>query len=1018
MKRTKMIFTLLIVGIGFISLYSQQLRTFKGIVVSAEDNEPLIGANIIVKNSKANAVTNSKGEFSIKLLPNENEITISYIGYISLVDNISDLNEKKFLLKENTRLIDEVVVIGYGVQKKKEVTGAVSSVSGENLNKIASGDFTSALQGQVAGVNVQAASGEPGSMANIQIRGISSVTGSNDPLYVIDGVPYEGVPTISPYEIAKIDILKDAASASVYGTRASNGVVLITTKEGVQGDIKINFNGFSGFQKITSGIKLASTEEYLLSRMIYHNQRGAGAYWPTVVTTLDGLNINTNWLDEFQVDNALIHDYNLRVSGGKPGISYNLTAGYFKQEGAMINSGYERGNIRQNILIKKNKLTLNSVIGGLVSRNQKFPGNLQFNALRLLPYQPAPPDNDDEIFYTGSSSSESNSSGYLGEVITSFRRRNIYSENRLDGNIRLEYQASKELKFNMIAGGYITNVTRRDFTPSLTLINASGETTNTFRSRLTNESNLTSRWNIEGGAVYNKVFNGHSVNVLANLSVEEYNQNIFSATKYDLISNETQVLDAATKDAEAEGSSVTSRMAGALSRIQYNYKSRYLFSASVRVDGSSKFLKQNHWGTFPSVMLGWNISEEPFWEKLSSVLPVTKLRTSYGSTGNNRFSDYSFATAMATGYNYLFGTGISEELAIGAIQTAFANPLVKWETTESYNIGFDLGLLNNALTLTGDMYYNNKRDMLFNIEVPPSTGTIGSDQLLTLNVGNMVNYGTELNITYKYVKRKFSFDTNLTFARNVNMVTSVSANNEIIYMGEVLAGTNPDKVTVIKKGYPAGSFFLIPTDGIIKTEEELEEYKNLDSSAKIGDLRYVDSNNDGEINNGDRTYHGSGAPEYEVGLGLNFKYRGFDLSTQWYASIGNKIINGSKAQAYQNGVHYDLINMWSLNNTESTIPVATGGDMSYRVWSDYFLEDGDFLRLKNISFGYTFPMIFSKRMKIDKLRLVLSAVNPVTLTRYSGFDPEIGNDGLKYKGIDRGTYPVSSQFRAGFEIIF
>ena len=460
-------------------------------------------------------------------------------------------------------------------------------------------------------------------------------------------------------------------------------------------------------------------------------------------------------------------------------------------------------------------------------------------------------------------------------------------------------------------------------------------------------------------------------------------------------------------------------MVGMLGRLQYSYADKYMASASIRRDGSSKFSEENRWGLFPSLSVGWNISEESFFDRFRWLVNSLKLRFSYGTTGNQNFPDYSYAPAIYKNYDYTFGTGTSEILANGFTQLGFANPNVKWETTQQLNAGIDMALYNNKLILGLDLYKSNKKNMLFPMVVPPSNGG-GQSSTVTLNAGDMENRGVEFSLTHRNKIRGVNYSLTGTFTKNVNEIVSMAGKNELYFFPDgkpVSSGS--DYVTAIKKGYEAGAFFVMPTAGVINTEQKLAEYQKLQSSARMGDLMYIDTNNDGVLNDDDRVYAGSGMPDYELGLNFSADYRGFDFSMNWYASVGNEIINGTKIYTYQRRTNKELIYMWTPTNYTSTIPsYRTEGHNNYRAHTDMWIEDGSFVRLKNIMLGYSFPKSWVSKLGLGKFRLYVAADNLLTLTKYDGYDPEVGSNGLSRRGLDYGTYPISIQMRGGFQINF
>ncbi len=1024
----------------FIGLFSLQLSLAlaQNVAVSGkitdEAGDIIPGATVIVKGTQNGTTSDANGVYKINA-PAKGTLMVSFVGYLTTgapVDGKAILN---ITLKEDAIELQEVITVGYGTQKKKEVTGAVVQIDNEVLSKSSTADLGTALQGQIAGVSVQASSGAPGSGSNIQIRGISSVTGANEPLYVVDGIPYSGDPKLSISEIEKIDVLKDAASASIYGTRGAGGVILITTKQGQAGAMKVSLDGYYGIQNITSGVPRTNFEEdmfvyFLLQKNL--NGTHFGNTWTSLESNRYGFTNNTDLNNVIQNDKAPIQNYSLNVSGGKQDLSYSINANYFGQKGMIINSGYDRFNVRANTNYTKNRWTIRTSLGIRTEDQQYEPWGMLAEVYRYKPFQQMIDPNVSTIQDAGNNgSNEAVNLGYLTARIKQTDRR---KGGQFNGNIQAEYKITNNLKFMSRFGGSNTFNTRVRINPLfVTYDNLGVRQPEQVRSGVRNTSDRGSSMVFENTLNFNKSFGAHNLSVFGGVTMETYKYSSFFGEKFDLASNDITVINGGTLDPNA-GSGTgwnqdrTNSLVGILGRAQYNYKGKYMLSVSARRDGSSRFSEKYRWGVFPSVSAGWNVSDEEFFKPLANTINSLRIRASQGTTGNQNFLDYSNAATITLSKDYAFGTNGQDVLGLGAIQTSFANKNVKWETTVQSNLGIDLAFLNNRLTFTADIYNTNKKDMLFPLLVPPSTGG-GAGSTVILNVGDMNNKGLELAAGYRQ-SGEFSWSANATFSKNVNKITKMAGSNKINYLsgGNV---DNKDRVTVIKEGLVAGAFMVMPTNGIIKSQEELSEYKTLVPTAKIGDLRYVDAltvDTDGDgipdagdklLNENDRVFAGSGTPDFEIGMNLSASYKNFDISMQWFGAFGTEIINGSKIQAYQFGTHKYLLYQYSANNPNSNIPTYLGGGhANARGWSDYWIEDGTYVRLRNVSLGYSIPKTVAKKVGMNNLRIYIAAQNPLTLTKYTGFDPEVGGDGLQSRGIDRGNYPVSSQYRVGFQLDF
>ena len=985
-----------------LSMYSQKI-TVKGKVIDAANNLEVIGAAVQVEGNSLGTITDIDGNFVLQGVPEKGNLVFSFVGYKTVKAAIKNGKFYNIKLQEDTKVLDEVVVVGYGSMRKKEVTGAVARVNSEEITKISTSDLGTALQGMVAGVNVQASSGEPGAKSNIQIRGISSISGSSAPLYVVDGVPFEGDPGLSNNEIASIDILKDAASAAIYGTRGASGVILITTKKGKEGEMKVALDGYYGFQHITSKVHLLDANEEtfvtVMANRMAETKNTDDLAWSSLKNYPVNFFNNTRLYDCIINNNAPIQNYSANFSGGQKNLTYNMTVNYFDQEGVLINSDYKRYNIRSNTNFKRGKWNINANLAMQIEDQLSPAWALLNDAYDYSPLR-SPVDPNLDIFNTAGDPGEIQGISYtLGRL----KERNDKNTESFNGNFYIAYGILPGLSVSTrLSFGYLNQkmvMTR----PEFEVYNQDGErvVSSNYRSQIkdTHSKNTSMTW--ESMVNYNRKIKKHDFKFTGVFSMEKYTYEMFFASIMDLYTNEIPNLNAGSSDMSVGtgdgqwGQDRTSTLIGILARLQYSYADKYMVSVSVRRDGSSKFSKENRWGMFPSLSLGWNISEERFWDRLRWMVNSFKLRLSYGTTGNQNFADYSYAPAIYKNYDYAFGTGAKETLVNGLTQLGFANPNVKWETTQQLNAGIDLAFMNNKLILGLDVYKSNKKNMLFPMVVPPSSGG-GQNSTVTLNAGNMENKGVELSLTHRNKIHGVNYSLTGTFTKNKNEITSMAGKNSLYFFSEgkpIYSGS--DYVTAIKEGYEAGAFFVMPTNGVINTEQKLAEYQKLVSSARMGDLMYVDTNKDGILNDDDRVYAGSGMPDFELGLNFAADYKGFDFSMNWYASVGNDIINATKIYSYQKKTSKDLIYMWTPTNNTSTIPSYRNEQHNnYRAHTDMWVEDGSFVRLKNIMLGYSLPKKVVSKLRLGKCRFYIAADNLLTLTKYDGYDPEVGSNGL------------------------
>ncbi|MEM6963916.1 MAG: TonB-dependent receptor [Bacteroidota bacterium] len=1014
-----MIAWLLLMGVSF--SYAQNL-TVKGVVTG--DSESLIGVNVLVKGSDRGTATDIDGNYEIEAAADD-ILVFSYTGFRLTEVPVDNRTTIDVVMQLNTSILDEVVVVGYGTQKKKEVTGAVAKIESATILKTATADVGDALQGNVAGVNVQASSGRPGDGANIQIRGLGSINaGALGPLFVVDGIPYDQDPNIAPEQIESIDILKDGAAASIYGTRASNGVILITTKKGVAGEMKVDFSAYGGVQNITSGTPLMNTQQQMYAEEVRLNALGRD---PLIFFfNPDALDYDSDFVGDVQRNNAGIQNYNLGVSGGIQNLTFSLNSNYFDQTGVLINSGFNRFTNRVTGELTKGKFKAFATVNFTEENRQVEPWALYELAIVQVPWQP-PLSGITPVGESGFQIPVRNEIqyGYLSSQLDTENRNKVNSSNIA---LNLQYEILDGLTYRVNLGRNTWDFRGSFFQPQYLVFRADGSynpTASRPQALLSENFIFNKKEALENVLSYEKLFGKHKVNLLGVFSYERFNS---KALGTGVIYSETASNDIVNLGAGSEGVAPNSfdetrTLAGKLARVQYNYDDRYLLSGSFRRDGSSKFSESNRYGNFFGFSAGWNISSEKFFDNVKQI-DALKLRASYAAVGNQDIPSYAFSPVIESGVNYPFG--FNEELNFGLVQRAYVNSNIKWETTVSRNLGIDLSMLDYRLTFTADVYFNEKQDMLLSERLPPSSGTHQPRaqsfySVKVTNAGNMTNKGVELALNYQ---NRTSFGLNYrltsTFTRNVNEVTDLNGVERGFANGRpsLALGNNVDFTTFLAEGYEAGAFFLVETDGIIKTPEELDEYKAIDPSAQLGDVRYIDQNGDNVITDSDRVYAGSGQAEFEAGLGLNLEYKNFDFFIQGYLSYGAEIYNGAAFYAYATGRHLDIYHMWSPQNPDSDVPTDRQNSFhnNVRARSDLFIEDGSYLRIRNINFGYTFPSV--DRIGFERLRIYVSAMNPFTFTRYEGYDPEVGGDGLFLRGIDRGNYPVARRFIFGVQAGF
>ncbi|NJB83683.1 SusC/RagA family TonB-linked outer membrane protein [Wenyingzhuangia aestuarii] len=1010
-----------------IEVQAQKKIKVRGVVTSIEDGEPIPGLSVVVKETGKATVTDFDGNYTIKAKIGET-LNFSYIGMEEKAIKVrqENLNVRMSSSLEN---LEEVIVIGYGTQKKKELTGAVNRLNADKINNTITPDLSVALQGQVAGVAITPSS-EPGEAATILIRGLASAEGDNTPLYVVDGVPQFGDPQISPNDIESIDILKDAASASIYGSRGAAGVILITTKQAKEGTLKVSLNATRGVNKITSGIAYMDAPETLYFLSEYQSDNFN--YYER-----SSLLNNTNIVDVVENDLAPSTTLSLGISGGTKELSYNITGGYLDQESNIINSNFKRYNVRANAKLTKGHFSFTPGMSIQYEKGISASTSIFRDALAYSALSPAIVPGQFEVI-------TSNDNGaFLKNVFSLLSGLNSISErerNRSSFNMRSQYNITDDLSF-VSNFGYTEDILKvENYNPRVQVftindlgnLEDAGETRGRGSLQYTNTKK--SKLLLDGGLNYNKKFGDHRIQGLALMSIEEDNAeairvsrsefNITTDGRKPLISEGAGNPSVTAGAGTAASNNYKYRTVGIIGRLLYDYKGKYLVNVSVRRDGSSKFFEGNRWETFPSVSVGWNVSDENFWQPINAVVNNFKIRVSQGTTGSDRIRPDSVYSLVTYGSDYADSNGNRYQ---GGTLRTHANPASRWETTKQLNIGTDLSFFKNKITFTTDYYVTTKTDMLFPLQTPPSIGggsSTGRNQL-NFNVGDMENRGVEYAVTYRDQIKDFKWNLSGTFSKNRNKVVFISDGLETITRSQGVINGDSSNYSTISVGKEVNAFFLHKTDGVIKTQEELENYRSKVSSIdgfvpELGDLKFRDANNDGIINDSDREYAGSPQPDYEIGLRSVFDYKNFDLTMQWHAVVGTEVINGTKLGAYRNQRHKDLVYMWTPTNTNSNIPRYVSdktGHPNQRGNTDFWLEDGSFVRLNNITLGYSLPDKTIKAIGVNRFRCFVTAQNPLIFTGYTGYNPQISGS-VSRAGVDEGRKPVSSLYSVGVNINF
>lgn len=1004
----------------------QQQATVTG-SVRAANGDPLIGASVRVRNSSYGVTTDDEGNFTLRNLAGDAVLEISLVGYDPLVEPLRGRDQLSLVLAPNSRQMEQVVVVGYGTQRKKDVIGAVSSANTKNMEKLTGANVAGLLQGQVAGVNSAPGSGDPGAPPVVLVRGLSTIT-NNQPLYVIDGIPGD-INAINPADIQAIDVLKDASAATIYGSRASNGVIMVTTKRGRAGKILIGINSYYGVSSLAKKMPLANRVQYnSIMKQVAENDGTAPLDFVTSDTYVDGNGQtqrypDTDWQSAF-FRSAPENKLDVSVSGGTKDMRMNVSFGRYAQEGIAINTNFERYNLQVNSDLTKGKFKFGESFTFSKSRRRLLQGSnestsnnqnagypLIYEVLNRVPHHKLyDPENDGG--FGGRTSAQMtdavNPVGYQ-TLVTSRDEPNYFI-----GNIFGEYQILTPLSFRLQYGFNSSDGYSYTHIPTYYM----GNKVQNPHAQLFEDRDRRFRDVLNAVFTFNKLINQvHSVNAVAGYSQEHEIYRSLSGSNNNLPSNDLFALSAGIGDRSSGGTMLESSLRSFFARVNYSYDGKYLLGGSVRSDGSSRFSDINKYGTFYSVSGAWRLSEEKFIKNNIDAISDLKLRASYGILGNQSIPDYQYLPPTVTSggptLNYPFGAGLRQAVAIGAIITSATSPEIKWEQSATFNAGIDLSLLNEKFLLILDYFRTRTSDMLVKIPLPPSSGLL---QDPFRNGGEMQNQGVDVALTYRKTTGALRFDITANVSASRNKILKLGFADEAFTDGYMDYNNYPTTRTEV--GGEIGRFYLYKTAGVIKTQKELDDAQVLQPNAKLGDIRYVDVNGDGELNDGDRTFMGSGLPRMEYGLTSNFTYRNFDLNVFFQGTLGNSMYNGAKRLMYQNTIFNkstDLLNAWSPANAGSDIPRVTvidaNGNMSRP--SDLFLEKASYLRLKSLQLGYRF-----KVKGFNMVRAYVGASNVFTITKYTGYDPGVVNYSSFARGVDRGLYPLSRSVFAGLNIEF
>lgn len=975
------------------------LRDVSGKVIDASTGSPLPGVTIRVKGSTIGTVTDAHGAFNLSV-PDNSVIEISFIGYQSEAVQVAGQTSLEIKLKVANTALNQLVVIGYGQAVRKDITGAISSVKVNELSADASGNVSSALQGRVAGVNVESSGGAPGAGLSITIRG-SSTLGNNTPLYVVDGMFVSNLDFVNPSDIASIEVLKDAAAASIYGSRAANGVVIITTKSGkIDSKPKIHLSAMYGFQDIPRRIGVLSGEQWTNVFQTYAT--GTPAY--------NG--INTNWQNAI-FRTAPIWKVNANISGGSENFIYDLSAGYLNQLGTIKETNYSSVNFRIKTQFEKGRFKLGETVMLQKSGGRQLPGGGDqsgsvITSSLIMPSIVPVRDTANQLGGWGRRPSfVKNLSNPLADLTAYDNTINTFN---VVADAYMEIRIVDQLKYKLNVGLSDGRSLSNNFTNPYDDGNNAVVLPN-----LTQASSLGTTWLVENTLSYDKSFGRHHIDLLAGYTAQKDSSEGFNAYGSNIPVG-VYTMNGATANLSAGGSASSVRRVSLLGRLSYNYASKYLFMASIRRDGSSIFAQGYQYGVFPSLSAGWNVSNEEFFQnsKLATWVNNLKIRGSWGVLGNDLINPYTTQSTISSYLNYIQGTQSWQ----GAIPNGNASPTdLKWEQTKTVDGGLDASFLNNKLTLTFDVYRRTTSGVLLAVPVPISLGITGSP---VVNAGVVENKGIELSLDYSKQTGSFKYDIGGNISTLKNEMTAITIGSGSQEFGDI---------TQARVGYPLGGFWLIKTDGIFQSDAQAAGYVNksgqpIQPNAKGGDIKFVDYNNDGQINNDDRQFVGTPFPKVLAGLSGYFEWKNFDLNILFQGVFGNKIYDRTAVWIDKmteiTNLSTDVLQAWTPQHpTNFPRFILTDPNQNAQLYSDRWLEDGSYVRLKRLELGYTILKDWAQRMKIDQIRVNVATENLFILTKYKGYNPDMGNGGNPLsRGIDNGQYPIQRTISFGVNVTF
>jgi TonB-linked SusC/RagA family outer membrane protein len=1022
----KLTIAVLMFGMVAGSAAAQQGLVVTG-TVSDEKGIGLPGVNVVIVGTAVGTTTDALGKYTIHVRDEQKTLQFSFVGYVTADEVVNRRTVINVQMKPSAFDLAEAVVVGYGIQKKSLITGAIAKVTAQEMARGNNLRVNQALQGKTAGVVIMNNSGQPGDFVSVRIRGIGT-NGDSEPLYIVDGLPTNGygIDYLSPSDIESVEVLKDAASAAIYGARAANGVILITTKRGGTGKTQITYENYVGVQNPWRKLDVLNKNEYLMLQN--EAAANAGQPWKFTQAMMDTLSYDTDWQAQMFNRNAPKTNHQITFSGGTEKASFMSSINYFKQDGIVAKgkSQFERFTYKlttdwdMGIVKIGSSINLANMNSKGIGTNDHFAATSLIQALNTPPIVPvtfadgswATPEDFgigmQEITNPIAMLSYTNSAGTTYKAVGDAFAK--FDFGKLSEKL-------KGLTFRTSFGGEYALVINRGYTPKYDL----DATHKTLVNGVSRSEDNYLNWNLENVLTYDKTLgNSHFTALLGHAAQRNQYSNI-GGSKNDVIFSDFEhaYIDNAVDPLSASvyGGYGDHTMLSYFGRINYDYMGRYMITAIMRTDGSSRFGSANKFGTFPSLSAGWIFSQESFMKSASTWLTFGKLRASWGRNGNESIGDFRYTSVMGTGSIYYFG--MSKNQYNGMVPTSIANPSLRWETSEQTDIGLDLGFLNNKITFTADFYNKTTKDWLIQAPAPMLVGNVPP----VINGGSVKNVGFDLELGYRQRVGEFNVEAKLIGNTNKNEVVDIQNAEKRLTGGN--GGFGQAGIVRAVIGAPLGVFYGVKTDGIFQNAAEVAAHVNsagvlIQPNAQPGDFRFVDQDNNGTINSEDWVQIGNPYPAFTGGLNLTLEYKGFDVNMFWYASIGAQVWDATRRYD-MNFTNYrgSALTRWTGEGTSNTYPRLTYSDLNgnFKTPSDFWVKNADYLRLRNFSIGYSIPVKATSLLHISKLRIYLSGENLLTFTQYDGFEPEIGGGVFSY-GVDHGIYPQARSIYGGINVTF